>query len=118
MENKQMAGTCAYCGEESDRLFMPPLIDPGDWNWVRIEGSSAWWRPAGQAYPGQNLYDVVTEPGGQYLKPFETPDEPICWECFNGHVTPSERVFVVNKPSQIKFNGWRAPEWLGAPLVK
>ena len=112
MENTRQTGTCAACGEESDRLFMPPLIDPQDWSKVRRDGLDAWWRCPGEGYPGENLYDIITDVGGEYLKPYETPDEPICWECFNGHVSPRELVFVVNKPLQIKFNGWLAPEWV------
>lgn len=112
MENTKQTGTCAACGEESDRLFMPPLISPPDWGKVVIRGLYAEWYPPNQSYPGKNLYDIVRDIGGEYLKPYETPDEPICWECFNGHVSPGELVFVVNKPAQIKFNGWQAPEWV------
>jgi len=118
MENKKLSGTCAYCGEESDRLFSPPLISPPDWEKVRVTGADAWWRCPGEGYPGENLYDVVTNAEGEFLKPYETPDEPICWECFNGHVSPRELVFVVNKPPQIKFNGWQFPEWVeGLPTL-
>lgn len=112
MENKQQSGICAYCNAESDRLFDPPLIAPPDWDKVRRDGADAWWRVPGEAYQGENLYDVITNDEGEFLKPYETPDEPICWQCFNGHVSPRELVFVVNKPPQIKFNGWRFPEWL------
>ena len=112
MENKKLLGNCACCGDESDRLFSPPLISPPDWEKVRVTGADAWWRCPGEGYPGENLYDVITNAEGKFLKPYETPDDPICWECFNGHVSPRELVFVVNKPLQIKFNGWQSPEWV------
>lgn len=111
MNNKRHSGTCAYCGDESERLFEPPLILPPNWNDVQRD-RMAWWHCPGQAYPGKDLYDIVIRDGIEYLKPYETPDESICWHCFNGQVFPAALLFVVNKPIEIQFNGWLEPTWL------
>ncbi len=116
MENKQQAGTCAYCREESDRLFTPPLITPPDWQAVELDRgypTSAWWHVPGEGYSGLDLFDIVVVDGMRYLRPYETPDKPICWQCWSGQVSPAELEFVVNKPIEIQFNGWRLPTWIG-----
>lgn len=114
MNNKRHSGICAYCDEESDRLFSPPLILPPNWDDVEQSRTedSAWWHCPGQAYPGKDLYDIVIVDSVEYLKPCETPDESICWKCFNGHVLPAAIQYVVNKPIEIQFNGWLEPTWL------
>ena len=43
---------------------------------------------------------------------FAAGDEPICWECFDGHVSPCEMNYCENLPKEIKFNGWKQPEWI------
>jgi hypothetical protein len=113
MENIQSSGECAYCGEESDRLFEPPIIQPVNWSDVEIQGDDAWWICPKGAYRGKDLYDVICTDWGEFLRPYETPDEPICWLCYAGHTGPSLIDFCINAPKQVKFNGWHDPEWLG-----
>ncbi len=39
MENElKEPGICAYCEEQSDRLFEPPLIQPDNWSEVEVRG--------------------------------------------------------------------------------
>ena len=115
MENKiKPPGTCAYCEEKSNRLFEPPLLKPDDWQ-VEVEdrgGACLWWHVPGQAFPGKDQFHTLLVDGQEYLRPYETPDEPICWECFDGAVWPAARNFCVNLPAQIKFNGYKKPEWV------
>lgn len=113
MDNQQQKGKCKYCGEESDRLFNLPLINPPDWDQVLLIGIDAHWRCSDQAIRGANIYDIITIDENRYLKPYETPDEPICWQCFAGHVNPCELEHVVNRPADIIFNGYAAPTWKG-----
>ena len=93
-------------------MFEPPLLEPDNWDDVeRRDDDMAWWIVPNSAYRGKELFDVVSTGGKNYLRPYETPDEPICWQCFNGHVSPCELVFCVNKPYEIRFNGWKDPIW-------
>ncbi len=116
MENElKEPGICAYCEEQSDRLFEPPLIQPDNWSEVEVRGGhGAWWGVPGRPYRHKDLFHIVEVGGVNYLRPYETPDEPICWGCFDGHVSPSWLSYCVNKPTQIQFNGWKQPEWVGA----
>ena len=112
MENLRRAGKCAYCGDEPDRLFDPPWLQPPDWYEVEEHRPGyAWWHVPGQGYPGKDLYRVVEKNNQRYLRGYETPDEPICWLCFDGHTPPAERDYLVNRPVEIQFNGWEQPSW-------
>jgi hypothetical protein len=115
MENKLKSfGTCAYCGEESDRLFEPPLLEPDDWREVEDRGrSGVWWHVPGQAFGGMELFHEIFAGEGRYLRPHESPGDPVCWKCFDGMLWPATRRYCVNKPAQIKFNGQKRPEWIG-----
>lgn len=115
MKNEiQEPGVCAYCGEESDRLFEPPLLEPDNWRDVSCSMTDgAKWIVPGSAYPGPELFNTVARnETASYLRPYESPDEPVCWECFDGLLPPSMRPYCVNLPAQIKFNGYKKPEWV------
>lgn len=112
LPNKQTPGTCAYCDEESDRLFEPPLLDP---YWPDVEQNntnSYLWHAPGSGYPGKSLYNGVMVNERQYLRPYETPDQPVCWECYAGHICPAEAKYLANKPKEFRLNGWKKPVWL------
>ncbi len=115
MENKlKEPGTCAYCGEQSDRLFEPPLLEPDSWSEIDYDiATGVLWHVPGSAYPGRGTFDVVVVGDTNYLRPYESPDQPICWLCFSGQLPPSWLHYCVNKPSQIRFNGYKQPEWIG-----
>jgi len=123
MENKQQSGICAYCKEESDRLFTPPLIAPPDWGKVTEreidrDGTWAWWRcPVDdRSYSGKELFEIITlEDGTEYLRPYESPNEPICWECFCGQLWPALQRYTMNWPPQFKRDGWKMAEWVEVP---
>lgn len=112
MINKMMSGVCAYCGEESDRLFDSPLLVPDNWNEVEIEGDHARWRVPRDHPHGKDQFDVVAFGSLRYLRPYEAPAERICWECFDGMMPPDYHPFCVNAPVEIKFNGWLPAEWV------
>lgn len=117
MENKRMTGTCDYCGEQTDRLYNPPLLsvpvsELRDSGGPILEGDTIWWHAPGSAYGGKEPFEVIAIEGIEVtLRPPETSDRPVCWLCYAGALWPALFQWVANKPDEFEFRGYHDPTW-------
>lgn len=107
---------CSCCGEEVPRLLDPPVVRIPRSQLPRFdEGDAAVdWHAPGQAFPGTDAYDVLRfDEMAVYAMPYECRDDwRLCYVCYVGHTIPAIVNYLDNKPRELKFNGWRQPEWI------
>lgn len=111
IKNNMSTGVCEQCKKNSDRLFEPPIIQPPDWDAVEIHGDQCKWQPPGTGI--QKNYNLIFVDQVQYLRPWDCPNDPICWTCYAGVTSPREQMFLINEPAEIGLHGYHAPSWKG-----
>lgn len=97
ISNKHSNGVCKKCLKQSDRLVTPPLISPPDWHEIGTVGDEARWILDGE----QVLYNLAFHEGVMYLRPYTSPNDPICWDCFSKCLQGIDWVYVVNLPDKV-----------------
>lgn len=119
IENAPMVGKCDSCERLTVRLLNAPL--------VRIPAREV--KPSGIRYDlvwfedsrvvPASLYEVIEDDGDWLicLAPEASRNGHYCWKCFDGHLWPNLRDYVLNLPREIVYNPahpWWSPKWISA----
>lgn len=120
IENVVSKGLCPICGETDRPLVSVPMlyvanaeradgIVEGD-SYRFAAGAKQWWT---------NYYQVVYVLGADLVLYGVDAEaykaQKICFNCFDGHLTPTERAICINIPSQMEFDPeypWANARWV------
>jgi hypothetical protein len=116
--NPPQVGRCNYCDRLSVRLLNAPLVKipssgVDDYHF-RLD-DVVWFRDNDYAPP--SMFEVVEGGNDEFLiclAPEAHRDRKYCFKCFDGHLWPSLRQFVINMPREMTYNPdhpWWTPKW-------